>query len=83
MKKYLLAAILALSFSAAHADGVSCPEMAQMITDYEREKKAGGMSKVRAQTVNGILSASRKSYEISGCKNADLKTKNATPKEQK
>ena len=75
MKTYLIAALFTLISIPALADGVSCPETAQMIADYEREKKAGKMSKVRAQTVNGILSASRKSYEISGCKNADSKTK--------
>jgi len=72
MKTYLLAAALALFSLPAFADGISCREMSQMIADYEHEKKAGGMSKVRSESVHGLLSASYKSYYGSGCTEAEL-----------
>jgi len=67
MKLFITAAILLLTATAANADGISCPEMAKMIKDYENEKKSGHMTKVHAETVNGILSATRKSYDSAGC----------------
>ena len=78
MKKYIIAALLALISLPAFADYISCPELAQMIKDYEAEKKTGRMSASHAQTVNGILSATRKSYASAGCDK-----ENSTTKEQK
>ena len=70
MKKYITAAIIVLTTLPAFAEGFSCPEMAQLIKDLKAEKKAGGMSNVRKDTVNGILSSTRKSYAVSCMENS-------------
>ena len=58
MKKYLLAALLALSFSAAHADGVSCvlvrPGELEMGGDLRRHQPHGAL-----QTCDRVVCAAK------------------------
>ncbi len=74
MNKYILAALLALTAVPAYADGISCPEMAQMINEYEAKKKSGHVTRAEKQTIPSILAASYQSYKSAGCSPELLKS---------
>lgn len=74
MKKYLIAASLLVFAAPAYADGISCPEMANIIADYEHKKQSGHMTKSEKETVPSILAADYQSYYSGGCTEADLKS---------
>ena len=73
MKTFLIAACLVLTTISAQADGISCPEMAQMINEYEAKKKTGNVTRAEKQTIPSILAASYNSYHAAKCSPALLK----------
>ncbi len=73
MKKYLIITALTLFPCVAHADGISCPEMAQIIADYEHKKQAGHLTHNEGLSIPSVLAADYQSYYSGGCTEAQLK----------
>lgn len=76
MKTILTAALLALVSVSAHADGISCTEMAQMINDYEAKKKSGNMSRAEKVSIPSLLAASYNSFRSAKCSESLLNKTN-------